>query len=131
MSRRYSPPQREDPAVAAVEQLLGPSRRCEADLRRRVDANFALWICNCYGDDLAPIWLVYDRAGDGLIEWCRVPPCVREEELVNAKDMTGDHTFPDYVLAWLQGREADPWGGSTGGGDAVLLKALREKILAG
>jgi hypothetical protein len=121
----------EDPAVAAAEALFGESRRCEADPGQRVEATFALWICNCYSDDdRAPKWLVYDRADDGGIDWCRVPERTRALDLVHAKDTTGDHTFPAHVLLWLQGREADPWGGSRSGADAILLETLRDKILA-
>lgn len=35
---------------------------------------------------------------------------------------------PAHVLAWLQGHEADPWGGSSGGGDAILLEAATYDI---
>jgi len=92
--------------------------------------------CNCYSeDDSAPTWLVYDRAVDGGIEWCRVPDRTEPLELVHAKDTAGDHTSPADVLLWLQRREADPWLGSGNGNgnvsDAVVLEALRDKILAG
>ena len=120
----------QDRAVDAVEQLLGASRRRETT-DDRVEANVALWLCGCYSDhDEVPIWLVYERAADGLIEWRRVPSRTHESDLVNAKDLTGDHTFPASVLAWLQRREADPYGGSGDSGDAVMLEALRAEILA-
>lgn len=126
----------QDPAVDAVEEQFGLSRRCEANPGQRVEAIFALWLCNCYSeDDSAPTWLVYDRAVDGGIEWCRVPDRTEPLELVHAKDTAGDHTSPADVLLWLQRREADPWLGSGNGNgnvsDAVVLEALRDKILAG
>ena len=122
----------EDPAVAAVEALFAESRRCEADPSQRVEATFALWICSCYShDDRAPKWLVYDRADDGGIAWCRVPERTKALDLVHAKDTAGDHTFPAHVLLWLQRGEADPWGGSGSSSDAIVLEALRDKILAG
>jgi hypothetical protein len=120
----------EDPAVAAVEELFGSSRRYEADPRQRAEATFALWLCTCYSDDAAPTWLVCDRAVDGVIDWCRVPDRIEPLDLVNAQDTAGNHTSPADVLLWLQRSEADPWGGSGSSSDAIVLEALREKLLA-
>ena len=122
----------EDPAVAAVEELFGVLRRSEAAPGQRVEATFALWLCPCYSDDeAAPIWLVYDRAEDGGIAWCRVPEGTEPLGLVHAKETAGDHTSPADVLVWLQRSESDPWGGSGSRSDSAVLDVLREKILAG
>lgn len=122
----------EDPTVAAVEDVLGSARRSEPDPAEPVEAAFALWLCNCYSDDdSAPTWFVYDRAADGGLAWCRVPDRTEPLDLVRAKDSAGDHTSPPDVLLWLQGTEAAPWSSPHGGGDAVVLEALRTKILAG
>jgi hypothetical protein len=119
----------EDTAVATVEQLFGASRRYEADLQWRIAATFALWLCTCYSDDdKAPTWLVHDFADGTGVAWCRVPNRVKPLDLVDAQDTAGDHTSPAEVLLWLEGRAADPWNGDSSG-DAILLKAIREKLL--
>lgn len=122
----------QDPTVAAVEDVLGPARRSEPDPADPVEATFALWLCNCYSDDdSVPTWLVYDRAADGGLAWCRVPDRTEPlDHLVHAKDSAGEHTGPSDVLLWLQGTEASPWSSAHGGYGALVLEALRAKVLA-
>jgi hypothetical protein len=119
----------EDSAVADVEDLLGSWRRYEPDPRERAEATFALWLCTCYSEDAAPTWLVYDRAGDGEIAWCRVPDRMEPLDLVKAQDTAGNHTSAADVLLWLHRSEADPWGGSGSSSDAIVLETLREKLV--
>ena len=120
----------EGPAVSAVEEILGASRRYEADPHQRVIAAHALWICTCYSDDAEPpTWLIHDVADAHEIAWCRVPDG-EPLELVDARDSSGNHTDPAWVLLWLQGGASNPWGEDVGGGDALLLEALRTRILA-
>lgn len=88
-------------------------------------------ICLCGGDEkLSLRWLIYDRASDGEIAWCRVPGGMNPWDLVHEEDGAGDHTSPVEVRLWLERREVNPWGEVRGGGDAVVLNTLRDKILA-
>ncbi len=121
-----------DPAVASVEKLLGASRRYEpAAAQGRVVATRALWVCNCYSDnDRAPRWLVHEVVAGHPLAWTRVPDGVDPFDLVEAKDAAGDHTSPAVVLQWLRREVADPWVVEVGGGDALLLDAIRDLILA-
>lgn len=127
----------DDAAVALVEGLLRADRRFEPDPGVQAEATFALWLCLCSGDDeLSLTWLVYDRVSDGAIAWCRVPDGVNPSDLVHARREAGDHTSPNAVVPWLERSQADPFGiethpfgGERGGGDAVVLNVLRDKIL--
>jgi hypothetical protein len=120
----------EDAAVPAVEECLRSSRRYEADPYQRVTAAHALWICTCYSDDAeAPTWLIHDVDDAYEIAWCRVPDG-EPLDLVDARDSSGNHTHPGWVLLWLQGGASNPWSEDVGGGDAMLLEALRRRILA-
>ncbi len=128
---RPSPP-REDPCVAAVEQLLAAAaaRGSGAVPARdgRAVVTHALWICACVTLKDAPTWLIHDLPDEGLA-WRRVPDTVEPLDLVDARRTAGGHADPAEVLRWMQGAASHPWcGGGYGCGDAVVLEVLRRKI---
>jgi hypothetical protein len=120
----------EDPSVAKVEQLLAaaaPATSGQVPGGRPLVGN-ALWICACVSFDDAPTWLVYEQA-DGELSWCRVPDGCEPLDLLEASASAGGHADPESVLAWLEGREADPWGGGgSGWDDGSVLEELGQSI---
>jgi hypothetical protein len=111
---------------AFLAEVVGPPWLPEGtgEPRRRVDD--ALWLCPCYCDDDAPVWLVCS-VGDDVI-WSRVPDPVQEVDLVDARRMTGAHVHPATVLDWLHGRADDPGFDDLDPEDRALADRLRERL---
>ncbi|WP_182377510.1 hypothetical protein [Nocardioides sp. WS12] len=93
---------------------------------RRAVVDRAVWFCACVTDNGAdaPTWLIYDTDNGGL-GWCRVGNDDDMDDLVDAKELFGDHVHPGQVAEWLQG--ADPRR-VFGLGDAEALRELGRKI---
>ena len=129
-----SPRPREDPSVAAVEQMLDAASRqsvSSANAGAKVIATHALSICACVTADDAPTWLICDTA-DGALMWRRVPDRVEPLDLVDARFTAGGHADPAEVLRWLRGEESNPWGsGGDGSGNSGVLEALRKRVNPG
>jgi hypothetical protein len=120
----------EDPSVAPVEALLdGVAKRLSqvSSRARRPAAKHALWICACWTLDDAPTWLIYEDA-DGGVVWGRIPGGDEASDFVDAQFTAGGHADPGGVLAWLQGRAADPWTCGDGWGDEVVISELGRRI---
>ena len=101
---RSSPPP-EDPAVAAVEEIVesAASRSgAEAPIRDgRLVVTHAIWLCACETLYASPVWLIY-AVGENGIGWQRVPDGTAESDVVEAEHLTGGHPDPEAVLAWLR-----------------------------
>lgn len=129
-----SPAPREDPAVAAVEEILDAAtasgrHRQAPQCEGRLEVQHAVWLCACETMDDSPVWLIYDTA-DGGIGWQRLPDGSEPAAVVHAEHLSGGHPSPDGVLEWLRGDAPDPWSGW--GPDfpehAFVFEALRRKI---
>ena len=129
--RSRTKPNSEDPAVAAVEQILAtavPALPAHEVSGRDRSTNHALWICACVTVDESPTWLIYDTPC-GQLAWCRVPDQVEPLQLVDAVHSAGGHADPAGVLSWLLGQTPDPWSGTGDGtGDPGVLDELRTRI---
>ena len=87
----------------------------------------AVWICACVTLEDAPTWLIYEDR-DGGLAWGRIPDGAEASDVVNAEFSAGGHAHPGDVLAWLQGKAADPWALGDGWGDDGVLAELGRKV---
>lgn len=122
----------EDPAVAPIEQILESRALPHGDFTRRGprrQAVHALWICNCYAWDDAPTWLIYDEP-DGTLRWGRVPLRTEASSVVDTQFLTGNHTDPELVLEWLQGKASAPWTDELDSEDTKVLSEIGSRLIA-
>lgn len=110
--------QRQDPAVAPIEQMLeeAADRSPAGPWQGRV--RHAVYVCACCTTGTSPDWIIYDTE-DG-IGWRRFPDGLPDDEDVDAVYRADGHADPADVLRWLEGAADDPWtSGGEGAKEAV------------
>lgn len=80
-------------------------------------------ICACVTLNVSPDWIIFDT--DEGIGWRRWPDDLPDDEMVHAPLEAGGHADPSDVLAWLEGKTADPWASADGFGSTEATTALQ------
>lgn len=120
----------EDPDAVAVEAFLAARAtplEAAAPAGGRPSVQDALWLCPCYSDEDPPVLLLC-ATEQGDVLWSRVPIQSSEDDLADARRMTGAHTHPTRVLDWLHGRADDPGFDTADAEDLEIASRLRDRL---
>ena len=127
----HDQPLPEDPSVASVEQILQTAASRSVDGPRRRDGRLvvthAVWLCACETMDDSPLWLIY-AVGEHGLGWQRVPDGTDLADVVDAGHLTGGHSSPHSVLAWLRGDRSDPCDGHGDAPHVFVVDELRRRV---